>query len=90
VFLKTLEIFGFKSFADKVRIEFTTASRPCSDRTAAARAMSWTMKWSLGNNPRNPFARKHGRRHFCRSETRKPLGVAEVTLLVSNQTSPSP
>jgi hypothetical protein len=32
LFLKSLELYGFKSFADKTRLEFSDGTTACSDR----------------------------------------------------------
>lgn len=38
MFLKRLDVIGFKSFAERISVDFVKASRPLSVRTAAERA----------------------------------------------------
>jgi chromosome segregation protein len=87
VFLKTLEIFGFKSFADKVRIEFTDGVAAILGPNGCGKSnVVDAMKWVLGEqSSRSLRAENMVDVIFTGSETRKPLSVAEVTLLVSNQ-----
>ncbi len=87
MFLKTLEIFGFKSFADKVRIEFTDGVAAILGPNGCGKSnVVDAMKWVLGEqSSRSLRAENMVDVIFNGSETRKPLSVAEVTLLVSNQ-----
>ena len=87
MFLKTLEIFGFKSFADKVRIEFTDGVAALLGPNGCGKSnVVDAMKWVLGEQSSKSLrAENMVDVIFAGSETRKPLGVAEVTLLVSNQ-----
>jgi len=87
VFLKTLEIFGFKSFADKVQIEFTDGVAAFLGPNGCGKSnIVDAMKWVLGEQSSKSLrAESMVDVIFAGSETRKPLGVAEVTLLVSNQ-----
>jgi chromosome segregation protein len=87
VFLKTLEIFGFKSFADKVRIEFTDGVAALLGPNGCGKSnVVDAMKWVLGEQSSKSLrAENMVDVIFAGSETRKPLGVAEVSLVVSNQ-----
>jgi chromosome segregation protein len=87
VFLKTLEIFGFKSFADKVQIEFTDGVAALLGPNGCGKSnVVDAMKWVLGEQSSKSLrAETMQDVIFAGSETRKPLGVAEVSLLVSNQ-----
>ncbi len=87
MFLKTLEIFGFKSFADKVQIEFTDGVAALLGPNGCGKSnVVDAMKWVLGEQSSKSLrAENMVDVIFAGSETRKPLGVAEVTLLVSNQ-----
>ncbi|MGA2977120.1 MAG: AAA family ATPase [Spirochaetia bacterium] len=87
MFLKTLEIFGFKSFADKVQIEFTDGVAALLGPNGCGKSnVVDAMKWVLGEQSSKSLrAETMADVIFAGSETRKPLGVAEVTLLVSNQ-----
>lgn len=87
MFLKTLEIFGFKSFADKVRIEFSDGVAAILGPNGCGKSnVVDAMKWVLGEqSSRSLRAENMTDVIFNGSETRKQLSVAEVTLLVSNQ-----
>jgi chromosome segregation protein len=87
VFLKTLEIFGFKSFADKVQIEFTDGVAALLGPNGCGKSnVVDAMKWVLGEQSSKSLrAETMQDVIFAGSETRKALGVAEVSLLVSNQ-----
>ncbi len=86
MFLKTLEIFGFKSFADKVQIEFTDGVAALLGPNGCGKSnVVDAMKWVLGEQSSKSLrAENMVDVIFAGSETRKPLGVAEVTLLMSN------
>jgi chromosome segregation protein len=86
VFLKTLEIFGFKSFADKVQIEFTEGVAALLGPNGCGKSnVVDAMKWVLGEQSSKSLrAESMQDVIFAGSESRKPLGVAEVSLLVSN------
>ncbi len=87
MFLKTLEIFGFKSFADRVQIEFTDGVAALLGPNGCGKSnVVDAMKWVLGEQSSKSLRAENMLDViFAGSETRKPLGVAEVTLLVSNQ-----
>ena len=87
MFLKTLEIFGFKSFADKVQIEFTDGVAALLGPNGCGKSnVVDAMKWVLGEQSSKSLrAESMQDVIFAGSETRKALSVAEVSLLVSNQ-----
>jgi chromosome segregation protein len=87
VFLKTLEIFGFKSFADRVQIEFTDGIAALLGPNGCGKSnVVDAMKWVLGEQSSKSLrAENMVDVIFAGSETRKALGVAEVILQVSNQ-----
>jgi chromosome segregation protein len=87
VFLKTLEIFGFKSFADKVQIEFTDGVAALLGPNGCGKSnVVDAMKWVLGEQSSKSLrAESMQDVIFAGSETRKALNVAEVSLVVSNQ-----
>jgi len=86
VFLKTLEIFGFKSFADKVNIEFTDGVAALLGPNGCGKSnVVDAMKWVLGEQSSKSLrAESMNDVIFAGSDSRKPLNVAEVTLTVSN------
>jgi chromosome segregation protein len=87
VFLKTLEIFGFKSFADKVQIDFTDGVAALLGPNGCGKSnVVDAMKWVLGEQSSKALRAEN--MHdvlFAGSDSRRPLNVAEVTLTVSNQ-----
>lgn len=87
MFLKTLEIFGFKSFADKVQIEFTEGVAALLGPNGCGKSnVVDAMKWVLGEQSSKSLRAENMQDIiFAGSETRKALNVAEVTLLLSNQ-----
>ena len=87
MFLKTLEIFGFKSFADRVRIDFSEGVAALLGPNGCGKSnVVDAMKWVLGEQSSKSLrADKMEDIIFAGSEARKPLSVAEVGLVLSNE-----
>ncbi len=87
MFLKTLEIFGFKSFADRVRIDFSEGVAALLGPNGCGKSnVVDAMKWVLGEQSSKSLrAEKMEDIIFAGSEARKPLSVAEVGLVLSNE-----
>lgn len=87
MFLKSIELFGFKSFADKTRIEFSRGIAALLGPNGCGKSnIVDAIKWVLGEqNIRNLRADKMENIIFNGSETRKPLNVAEVTITFLNE-----
>jgi chromosome segregation protein len=87
VFLKSLEIFGFKSFADRVKIEFSDGITALLGPNGCGKSnVVDAIKWVLGErSPKNMRAEKMEDVIFSGTENRKPLNVAEVTLIINNE-----
>lgn len=85
--LKRLELKGFKSFADKTTLEFndgvTAVVGPNgSGKSNIIEAIRWVMGEQSAKNLRG------GRMHdiiFSGTDSRKPINIAEVTLVLDNQ-----
>lgn len=86
VFLKSLEIFGFKSFADRTRIEFADGITALLGPNGCGKSnVVDAVKWALGEQAAKTMrAEKMEDVIFNGTETRKPVHLAEVTLTLSN------
>jgi len=87
VFLKSLEVFGFKSFVDRTRIEFADGITALLGPNGCGKSnVVDAVKWVLGEqSAKNMRAEKMEDVIFNGTETRKPLNVAEVTLTIANE-----
>jgi chromosome segregation protein len=88
VFLKSLEIFGFKSFADRTRIEFADGISALLGPNGCGKSnVVDAIKWVVGEQSAKSLrADSMEDIIFNGTETRKALGVAEVTVTISNET----
>jgi len=89
VFLKSLEILGFKSFADRTLIEFSPGISALLGPNGCGKSnVVDSIKWVVGEqSARSLRAESMEDIIFNGTETRKALNVAEVTLTVSNENS---
>jgi len=87
LFLKSLELYGFKSFADKTRLEFADGTTSLLGPNGCGKSnIVDAIKWVLGEQSTKTLrAGKMEDVIFNGTETRKPLNVAEVTLVVDNE-----
>ncbi|GMO24994.1 MAG: AAA family ATPase [Termitinemataceae bacterium] len=88
MFLKSLDIFGFKSFADKTRIEFADGITALLGPNGCGKSnVVDAIKWVLGEQKTGALrADKMEDVIFNGTESRKALSVAEVTLTLANET----
>jgi chromosome segregation protein len=90
--IKRLEISGFKSFADKVMLDFqqnvtgVVGPNGCG-KSNIVDAIRWCMGEQSAKNLRGKAMEDV---IFVGSETRKPLGVAEVSLVFSTEDGRAP
>ncbi len=86
MFLKSVEIFGFKSFADRSKIEFTEGISALLGPNGCGKSnVVDSIKWVLGEQATKMLrADKMEDIIFNGTESRKALNVAEVTLTLSN------
>jgi chromosome segregation protein len=86
LYLKRLEIVGFKSFADKIQLEFQPGVTAVVGPNGSGKSnISDALRWVLGEQSiRNLRGTKMDDVIFAGSELRKPLGLAEVTILLDN------
>ena len=87
MFLKSLEIFGFKSFADRTRIEFADGISALLGPNGCGKSnVVDAIKWVVGEqSARSLRADSMEDIIFNGTESRKALGVAEVTVTISNE-----
>ncbi|MER3465703.1 MAG: chromosome segregation protein SMC, partial [Armatimonadota bacterium] len=85
--LKTIRIYGFKSFADRVELDVdgdlvaVVGSNGCGKSNIVD-----AIVWALGElNPRSVRAAQSTDVIFAGSAKRKPLGYAEVSLVFDNE-----
>ena len=88
MFLKSLNILGFKSFADKTRIEFAGGITALLGPNGCGKSnVVDAVKWALGEQAsRSLRAEKMEDVIFNGSENRKAVNVAEVILTLGNDT----
>ncbi len=87
MFLKSLDIFGFKSFADRTHIEFSDGITALLGPNGCGKSnVVDAVKWVLGEQgAKNMRAEKMEDIIFNGTESRKALNVAEVTLTICNE-----
>lgn len=87
MFLKNLEIFGFKSFADRTRISFADGITALLGPNGCGKSnVVDAVKWVLGEQgAKNMRAEKMEDVIFNGTESRKALNVAEVSLTIANE-----
>lgn len=87
MYLKRLEIVGFKSFADRVEIEFVPGVTAVVGPNGSGKSnITDAIRWVLGEQSAKSLrGAKMEDIIFAGSETRKPLNYAEVTLILDNE-----
>ena len=87
MFLKSLEVFGFKSFADRTHIEFADGVTALLGPNGCGKSnVVDAVKWVLGEqSAKNMRAESMEDVIFNGTQSRKALNVAEVTLTISNE-----
>ena len=86
MFLKSLDINGFKSFADKTHIEFSDGITSLLGPNGCGKSnIVDSIKWVLGEQSTKTLrAGKMEDVIFNGNDKRKPLQFAEVTLTIDN------
>ncbi|RPJ07212.1 MAG: chromosome segregation protein SMC [Spirochaetaceae bacterium] len=87
MFLKSIELFGFKSFADRTKIEIRDGISAIVGPNGCGKSnVLDSIKWVLGEqSTKNLRANKMEDIIFNGTEQRKALNVAEVTLMLANE-----
>ncbi|MBB5218516.1 chromosome segregation protein SMC [Treponema rectale] len=87
MFLKSLEIFGFKSFADRTKINFPDGITALLGPNGCGKSnVVDAIKWVLAENKsKNLRADSMNSVIFNGTETRPALNMAEVTLTIANE-----
>ena len=87
MFLKSLEIFGFKSFADRTHINFAYGITALLGPNGCGKSnVVDAIKWVLAENrSKNLRAESMEDVIFNGTETRSALSMAEVTLTIANE-----
>ncbi|MCE1208006.1 MAG: AAA family ATPase, partial [Spirochaetia bacterium] len=92
MFLKSLDIFGFKSFADRTTIEFSDGISALLGPNGCGKSnVVDAIKWVVGEQSAKSLrAETMEGIIFNGTETRKALSVAEVTITISNESGTLP
>ncbi len=87
MFLKSLEIFGFKSFADRTLVEFSDGITALLGPNGCGKSnVVDAIKWVVGEqSARSLRAESMEDIIFNGTEARKAVSVAEVTITISNE-----
>jgi chromosome segregation protein len=87
LFLKSLELYGFKSFPDKVSLDFADGITSLLGPNGCGKSnIVDAIKWVLGEQSTKTLrAGKMEDVIFNGTDNRKPLQVAEVSLVISNE-----
>lgn len=86
MFLKRLELIGFKSFADRIGIDFVPGVTAVVGPNGSGKSnISDAIRWVLGEQSAKSLrGAKMEDVIFSGSDSRKPLNFAEVTLILDN------
>ena len=84
--LKSLQISGFKSFPDKIKLNFEKGITACVGPNGSGKSnISDAMRWVLGEQAPSVLRIKNMEKIiFEGTETRKAQGMAEVVLVIDN------
>ncbi len=88
MYLKRLEMLGFKSFANRVHLEFSTGITAVVGPNGAGKSnVADAVRWVLGEQSmRQLRGRKSDDIIFAGGQGRSALGMAEVSLTIDNST----
>ncbi|MGH2479458.1 MAG: AAA family ATPase, partial [Ktedonobacteraceae bacterium] len=88
MYLKRLEMLGFKSFANKMHLEFSTGVTAVVGPNGAGKSnVADAVRWVLGEQSmRQLRGKKSDDIIFAGGQSRSALGMAEVSLTIDNST----
>ena len=86
MFLKSIEIRGFKSFADKTKLDFRKGITAVVGPNGSGKSnISDAVRWVLGEqSARTLRGGKMDDVIFAGTQFRKPVGLAQVSLFLDN------
>src|SRR5947207_15886234 len=89
MFLKRLEVIGFKSFADRIGIDFVPGVTAVVGPNGSGKSnITDAIRWVLGEQSAKSLrGAKMEDIIFSGSDSRKSLNFAEVTLTLDNETN---
>jgi chromosome segregation protein len=90
--IKRIEIAGFKSFVDRVTLDFGAGIAAVVGPNGCGKSnVVDAIRWAMGEqSPKNLRGRAMEDVIFGGSESRKPVGMAEVSLVFSNEKGQGP
>ena len=81
MYLKRLDVVGFKSFADRIGVDFVPGVTAVVGPNGSGKSnITDAVRWVRGTVCKVAARYQNGRYYFSGSDSRKPLNFAEVTL----------
>lgn len=85
MYLKNIEVHGFKSFAQKINFEFHNGITGIVGPNGSGKSnVGDAVRWPWRTERKTAPGRKYAGRYFSGTETRKPLSFASVAITLDN------